>query len=133
MKKKEAVSDINCRLDKWLWVARFYKTRTLASDSIKKGCVLIEGKVSIKPSSVVIPSNIIFIRDEYINRKIVVERLAFKRESYEKARMLYTVLEEENSEIKEYFDKRLRKKRPTKQERRDLISLKNTSNYLLNS
>ncbi|WP_455376579.1 S4 domain-containing protein, partial [Kaarinaea lacus] len=31
------------RIDKWLWAARFYKTRALASEAIKKGRVLIDG------------------------------------------------------------------------------------------
>ena len=132
MKKNLEDSDLNCRLDKWLWAARFYKTRRIASESIKKGCISIDGKVSIKPSSAVIPNNIIFIQNDYLNQKIIVKRICSKRVSYEKARTLYSILEEENSEVKEYFDKRLSKKRPTKQERRELISLKNISNYILN-
>ena len=131
MKKNLEDFSLNCRLDKWLWVARFYKTRRIASESIKKGCVSIDGKVSIKPSSAVIPDNIISIQKDYLKQKIIVEKVSSKRESYEKARTLYTILEEENSEVKEYFDKRLSKKRPTKQERRDLIFLKNISNYIL--
>ena len=133
MKKNDEDLVINCRLDKWLWVARFYKTRRIATESIKKGCISIEGKASIKPSSTVIPENIICIKNDYLRQKVIVEKVSSKRESYEKARTLYSVLEEEKSEVKEYFDKRLRKKRPTKQERRDLISMKNSSNYILNS
>ena len=91
------------------------------------------GKVSIKPSSIVIPDNIIFIKNDYLKQKIIVKKVSPKRESYEKARTLYSVLEEEKSEVKEYFDQRLSKKRPTKQERRDLISMKNSSNYILKS
>ena len=133
MKKNEEDFGINCRLDKWLWVARFYKTRRMASESVKKGCVSVEGKVSIKPSSAVNPNNVIFIQNDYIKQKILVKQLALKREAYEKARTLYIILDEERSEMKEYFDKRLRKRRPTKQERRDLILFKNSSNYLSNN
>ncbi len=133
MKKNEEGFELNCRLDKWLWAARFYKTRRIASDSIKKGFISMEGKISIKPSSNVIPNNIIIIRNDYIKLKIVVKRLISRRESYEKAKTLYEVLKEEKSEVKEYFEKRFRAKRPTKQERRDLISLKNNSNYLSNN
>ena len=105
----------------------------MASESVKKGCVSVEGKVSIKPSSVVNPNNVIFIQNDYIKQKILVKQLALKREAYEKARTLYIILDEEKSEVKEYFDKRLRKIRPTKRERRDLISFKNSSNYLSNN
>ena len=133
MKKKDEDLVLNCRLDKWLWAARFYKTRRIASESIKKGCISIEGKVSIKPSSAVIPDNIIFIHNDYLKQKILVRKVSSKRETYEKAKTLYSILEKEKSEVKEYFDKRLQTKRPTKQERRDLISMKNSSNYILNS
>ena len=133
MKKNEEDFVLNCRLDKWLWAARFYKTRKIASESIKNGYISVVGKVSIKPSSTVIPDNIIFIKNDYLKQKIIVKKLSSKRESYEKARTLYSVLEEEKSEVKEYFDQRLSKKRPTKQERRDLISMKNSSNYILKS
>ena len=132
MKKNEADFTLNCRLDKWLWAARFYKTRRIASESIKKGYISIVGKVSIKPSSTVIQDNIIFIKNDYLKQKIIVKKLSSQRESYEKARTLYFILEEEKSEVKEYFDQRLRNKRPTRQERRDLISMKNSSNYILN-
>ena len=132
MKPQQECFGINCRLDKWLWAARFYKTRRIASESIKKGSVSIEGKFSIKPSSTVVPNSIIFIQNDYLKQKILVKHLAQKRESYEKSRRLYIVMEQEKSQVKEYFDRRLRKKRPTKQERRDLISFKQSSNYLLN-
>ena len=133
MKKNEEDFILNCRLDKWLWAARFYKTRRIASESIKNGYISIVGKVSIKPSSTVIQDNIIFIKNDYLKKKIIVKKVSSKRESYEKARTLYSILEEEKSEVKEYFDQRSRNKRPTKQERRDLISMKNSSNYILNS
>ncbi len=132
MKSQEECFGINCRLDKWLWTARFYKTRRIASESIKNGSVSVEGKFSIKPSSTIMPNSIIFIQNDYLKQKILVNQIAHKRESYEKSKTLYTVLEQEKSQVKEYFDKRLLKKRPSKQERRDLISLKQSSNYLSN-
>ena len=39
-----------CRLDLWLWAARFYKTRSLAASNIKKGLVKLSGKSVTKPS-----------------------------------------------------------------------------------
>jgi ribosome-associated heat shock protein Hsp15 len=39
----------NVRIDKWLWAARFFKTRTLASDAIDKGKVKLDG-ARVKPA-----------------------------------------------------------------------------------
>ena len=91
-----------------------------------------QGKDYILNSSTVIPENIIFIQNDYSKKKIIVKKVSSKRGSYEKAITLYSILEEEKSEVKEYFEKRLGNKRPTKQERRDLISMKNSSNFISN-
>jgi|SRR5690606_11667572 len=49
------------RLDKWLWAARFYKTRALAVDEISKGRVLVNGQVA-KPAREVKPGDLVTIR-----------------------------------------------------------------------
>ncbi len=46
------MSDTNVRIDKWLWAARFFKTRTLATDAVDRGRVRLDGD-SIKPSRTV--------------------------------------------------------------------------------
>jgi len=40
------------RLDKWLWCARFFKTRTLAADAVRKGRVLVDA-ARVKPSRII--------------------------------------------------------------------------------
>ncbi len=49
------------RLDKWLWAARFYKTRALAVDEIGKGRVLVNGQVA-KPAREVKPGDLVTVR-----------------------------------------------------------------------
>ena len=46
------MSDTNVRIDKWLWAARFFKTRSLATDAVDRGRVRLDGD-SIKPSRTV--------------------------------------------------------------------------------
>jgi len=49
------------RLDKWLWAARFYKTRALAVDAIGKGRVLVNGQAA-KPAREVGPGDLVTVR-----------------------------------------------------------------------
>ena len=51
-------SEGKVRLDKWLWAARFYKTRSLSSDEIDKGRVTVNGQVA-KPSREVKPGDVL--------------------------------------------------------------------------
>lgn len=132
MKKNNEDIILSCRLDKWLWAARFYKTRKLASDSIKEGNISIEGKTLVKPSSAIIPNNIILIHNDYVRQKVIVKELPKKRESSNQAKEVYLILEEKSSEVKEYFERRVLNKKPSKQERKELILFKNSSNYISN-
>ena len=50
--KKNEIEDSDVRLDKWLWAARFYKTRTLSQDNIELGRVRMNG-VRLKASKTV--------------------------------------------------------------------------------
>src|SRR5690606_6033131 len=53
--------DERLRLDRWLWAARFYKTRALAVDEIGKGRVLVNGQPA-KPAREVGPGDLIVVR-----------------------------------------------------------------------
>ena len=46
-------------LDKWLWHARFYKTRTLASDMVSRGKVRVNARIVKKPSAAVGPGDVL--------------------------------------------------------------------------
>ena len=49
------------RIDKWLWAARFYKTRSLAVDEINKGRVLVNEQ-TVKPARDVRPGDALLVR-----------------------------------------------------------------------
>jgi ribosome-associated heat shock protein Hsp15 len=86
------------RLDKWLWCARFYKTRSLAQEAINAGHVTAGG-VRAKPSRTVAPGLEIEIRRPPFEMRVEVLGLAAQRLSAPLAQALY----------REYEDSRLKR------------------------
>jgi ribosome-associated heat shock protein Hsp15 len=76
------------RLDKWLWAARFYKTRGLSSEAIDKGHVRLNG-LPVKPSRDVKPGDTIELRIGPDTRTVVVKGLSGVRGPAPIAALLY--------------------------------------------
>lgn len=76
------------RLDKWLWAARFYKTRSLAAREIGKGRVLVNDQPA-KPSREVSPDDLVTIRKDDPAMDVRVLRLSAVRGPATIARQLY--------------------------------------------
>ena len=76
------------RLDKWLWAARFYKTRTLAADEAGKGRVQVNGQ-DAKPAREVRPGDVIAIHQGPLTRTVVVRALSGQRGPAPVAQQLY--------------------------------------------
>ena len=112
-----------CRLDLWLWAARFYKTRNIAASNIKKGCVIILGKTKTKPASLLTLGNHLVIEQDLVKKTILVEEIAIKRVSFEKARQFYKVIFEDSKEASIFFQAKARRN-PDKKVRRNLKALK---------
>jgi ribosome-associated heat shock protein Hsp15 len=66
------------RIDKWLWAARFYKTRSLASEEIDKGRVEINGQ-AVKPAREVKVGDTVAMRREGVTRTVVVKGISLTR------------------------------------------------------
>lgn len=77
------------RLDRWLWAARFFKTRRLAVDAIKGGKVDVDG-VRAKPARAVRAGNRLLIRKGPQTFEVDVEGLAEQRGPAPEAQALYT-------------------------------------------
>jgi ribosome-associated heat shock protein Hsp15 len=76
------------RIDKWLWAARFYKTRSLATDEIDKGRVAINGQEA-KPAREVKVGDTVSMRREGVTRTVLVKALSAMRGPAPVAQQLY--------------------------------------------
>lgn len=117
------------RIDKWLWAARFFKTRTLAKKMVEQGKIKVDGQ-KCKPSRNIDIGNMIQIKKKDLLWEVEVLGLAEKRGSATIAQSLY---QETESSIKARESETLLKKmefqstpkpdkRPTKKQRRDIKS-----------
>ena len=113
------------RIDKWLWAARFFKTRSLAQQAIAAGRVKL-GDVRVKASHPIKPSDSLSIRIGELEWQVVVSALSDKRGPAEQARKLYRETEASRAERERRMDLRrwgaepasALKGRPTKRDRR---------------
>ena len=76
------------RIDKWLWAARFYKTRTLASDEVTRGRVEVNGQ-EVKPAREVKVGDTVSVRQGPDVRTVLVKGLSSARGPAPVAQQLY--------------------------------------------
>ena len=116
------------RLDKWLWAARFYKTRSLATQEIDKGRIQVNGQVA-KPSRDLKPGDLVEIRQGPVLRAIQVRGVSNARGPAPVAQALYEETPESVARREEAMRQRretpepalaIEQGRPTKRDRRQL-------------
>jgi ribosome-associated heat shock protein Hsp15 len=116
------------RLDKWLWAARFYKTRSLAAEEITKGRVEVNGQ-SAKPARSLRIAETVSIRRDSVSRTVIVRNLSEVRGPAPVAQQLYQETPESISERERLAQERrfaaepargIEQGRPTKRDRRKL-------------
>jgi ribosome-associated heat shock protein Hsp15 len=118
------------RLDKWLWAARFFKTRSLAQQAIAAGQVKLND-ARVKPAHELKVGDTVFLRKEDLQWQVVVSRLSDRRGPAEEAKKLYAESEASRAERERRGDLRRwgaepargLKGRPTKRDRRQMDSL----------
>ena len=76
------------RIDKWLWAARFYKTRSLAVDEINKGRVQVN-QADVKPSREVRAGDMVSLRQGHTHRTVQVLGVSESRGPAPVAQLLY--------------------------------------------
>ena len=120
------------RIDKWLWAARFYKTRSLASDEIDKGRVQVNGAV-VKPARELKAGDSLELRSGPVTRTVTVLGMSDKRGPAPVAALLYQETSESIQQRQQAAEQRrlapepaltLQQGRPTKRDRRDTEKLR---------
>jgi len=120
------------RLDKWLWAARFYKTRSLACEEIDKGRVQVNGVVA-KPARELKAGDTVLLRNGPISRTVTVLAISDKRGPAPVAALLYQETEDSLRQRLQAAEQRrlapepalsLSQGRPTKRDRRDTEQLR---------
>lgn len=116
------------RIDKWLWAARFYKTRSLAVDEIGKGRVQVNG-ADAKPSREIRPGDTVCLRQGSVEKTVEVLDLSMQRGPAPQAQLLYREtpeslerrsLEAERRRLAQEPALSIEQGRPTKRDRRQL-------------
>ena len=117
------------RLDKWLWAARFYKTRGLASEDIGRGRVSVNGQVA-KASRELKPGDLLQWRQDSVPRTVQVKALSNQRGPAPVAQALYEETPESIQARVAAAEARrqgtepansIEQGRPTKRNRRELV------------
>ncbi|MDE5659289.1 MAG: RNA-binding S4 domain-containing protein [Muribaculaceae bacterium] len=119
---------MEARVDKWLWAVRVYKTRSIATDAIKKGRVMVND-VLVKPSRTVKPGDIVKVRKPPVTYSFKVLQGVQNRLG---AKLVPEYMENVTPQseldlldvvrISGFIDRRKGLGRPTKREGRDLAS-----------
>ncbi|WP_031432975.1 RNA-binding S4 domain-containing protein [Methylomarinum vadi] len=121
------------RLDKWLWAARFFKTRKLAADAVSGGKVHFNGQRCKPSKEVKAGSHIVISKDRY-TWNIVVTGINKQRRPASEAALLYEESEESKAKRREqiaqqklqreYLDHSERERKPNKKQRRQIHRFK---------
>ena len=121
----------SCRLDKWLWAARFFKTRSLASDAVSGGKVHLNGQ-RVKPAKILSVGDTLSIQRGTDSYEVLIMGLSLQRQSAKVAAELY---QESDESIKVRANcaemrrasgagRAFSDKKPNKQQRKKIVRFK---------
>ena len=119
--------EIKFRLDKWLWAARFFKTRSLSTAAIESGKVHVDSD-RVKAAKEVRVGQVVHIRNKDFEIEVTVQALSFIRQGAPEAALLYTetlasIAKRDNAKVTGEAGHAQRERgagRPTKRQLRDI-------------
>ncbi|MBC7756028.1 MAG: RNA-binding protein [Bdellovibrio sp.] len=119
--------DSKYRLDKWLWAARFFKTRSLAADAVEGGKVRIDAERA-KPAKEVRIGMLVTIRNKDFEMEAQITGLSNMRRGAPEAALLYaetanSMTKREHAKLNKVNETGVRERglgRPTKRQQRDI-------------
>ena len=130
------IRDQKCRLDKWLWAARFFKTRSIAADAVSSSKVRVDGD-RVKSAKEVKLGMLVYIRTKDKELEVEVTGLSNVRRGAPEAALLYKETKESKRKREvvtttKSTDHALRERgagRPTKRQLRDIAKFTGIKNY----
>ena len=128
---KQTKTDESVRIDKWLWAARFFKTRSIAKDMVQSGKVQYNGQRCKASRLVEIGATVIFPAG-YDSKEVIITEISEHRRSAALAQQLYQETEnsikqrEKNAQARKLsaFHSPKPDSRPDKKQRRKIIQFK---------
>ena len=119
------------RIDRWLWAARFFKTRSLAKQAVEGGKVQLDGK-RVKPAKSVQVGQTLEVRRGTVNQTVVICGLSAQRGPAKVAQTLYeetpeSIESRETARARRAMERaglKVPSAKPSKKERRDRTKLK---------
>ncbi len=120
-----------CRVDKWLWAARFFKTRALAREAVNGGKVHVNHERS-KPSRNIKPGDELSISRNELTYIVIVKGINHQRRPAKEAQLLYEETEQSIAKRQEVMEaiklasasRQYHDRRPNKKQRRKIVRFK---------
>ena len=130
------IDDDKIRIDKWLWAARFFKTRNLAKQAIEGGKIHCDGQ-RVKASKEVVIGLELTIRQDLTEKIVIVKALSDQRRGAPEAALLYEETEASKQKREQQSADRkaglanfiISDHKPNKKERRDLTRFKEQQDF----
>lgn len=129
----ELSDNLSQRIDKWLWHARFFKTRSISQKQIATGKIRVDREKISSPSRKIVIGNVLTITRERDIQIIEIVGIADKRGPYSQAQLLYNDLsppkleKQKQEQTKESMSRIQSEGRPTKHQRKKIMALKRNS------